>query len=58
MEELNIKSLSIPKIGCGLDGLYWNRVKEIIKDVTVYTYAGSGKYIILVLYSILIRYNS
>lgn len=39
----SIKGVKIvmPKIGCGLDGLYWNRVKEIIEkeyiglDVTV-----------------------
>ena len=29
----DIKKLSMPKIGCGLDGLQWNEVKEIIQDV-------------------------
>lgn len=27
----NIKFLAMPKIGCGLDGLQWENVKEIIK---------------------------
>jgi len=26
----NVKSLSIPKLGCGLDGLQWAKVKQII----------------------------
>lgn len=29
-EEHNVKSLSIPKLGCGLDKLQWNKVKQII----------------------------
>ncbi|KAJ6228037.1 hypothetical protein M0813_09175 [Anaeramoeba flamelloides] len=29
--EKKIKSLSMPKIGCGLDRLEWNRVSELIK---------------------------
>lgn len=28
----NIKYLAMPKIGCGLDGLQWGRVREIIKE--------------------------
>ena len=40
-----VTKLSMPRIGCGLDGLQWNKVVEIIKDVfketnvkiTVYT---------------------
>lgn len=28
----NIKSLSIPKLGCGLDKLQWTQVKQIIVD--------------------------
>lgn len=28
-----IKSLSMPLIGCGLDKLEWNKVKDIIEDV-------------------------
>ncbi|XP_013414013.1 O-acetyl-ADP-ribose deacetylase 1 [Lingula anatina] len=43
--ENKVKELCMPKIGCGLDGLQWPRVKEIIKEVfddsdmklTVYT---------------------
>mgnify|MGYP001795579593 CR=1 FL=1 len=40
-----VTKLSMPRIGCGLDGLQWNKVLELIKDVfretdvkiTVYT---------------------
>lgn len=32
-EQENVKYLSIPRIGCGLDRLSWNKVKEIIIDV-------------------------
>lgn len=41
-EENDITSLSIPKIGCGLDALKWSDVKKLIKkylselEVTVY----------------------
>jgi O-acetyl-ADP-ribose deacetylase (regulator of RNase III) len=31
--ELKIKELAMPKIGCGLDGLDWNRVRKIIQSV-------------------------
>jgi O-acetyl-ADP-ribose deacetylase (regulator of RNase III) len=31
--ENNITKIAIPKIGCGLDGLRWYRVKEIIFDI-------------------------
>lgn len=27
-----IKKIAMPKIGCGLDGLQWERVREIIKE--------------------------
>jgi hypothetical protein len=41
---LDIKKISMPKIGCGLDNLNWQKVKKIIQkelcdigiDVTVY----------------------
>jgi O-acetyl-ADP-ribose deacetylase (regulator of RNase III) len=29
----DIKKIAMPKIGCGLDGLSWPRVREIIKEV-------------------------
>ena len=29
----NIEKVAMPKIGCGLDKLNWNDVREIIKDV-------------------------
>lgn len=29
-EKHNVKSLSIPKLGCGLDRLQWDKVKQII----------------------------
>lgn len=31
--DLNIKKLSIPKIGCGLDKLNWKLVKKKIEDI-------------------------
>jgi O-acetyl-ADP-ribose deacetylase (regulator of RNase III) len=31
----NIKALSMPKIGCGLDGLIWDKVKIVIDKVLV-----------------------
>jgi len=31
IKDKNIKKIAIPKIGCGLDGLEWNNVKEIIQ---------------------------
>lgn len=33
-----VKSLSMPRIGCGLDGLQWDKVSDQIKDV----FTGSG----------------
>lgn len=33
IEELGIKKIAIPTIGCGLDRLSWDKVSEIIKDV-------------------------
>lgn len=32
-EELDITKLAMPKIGCGLDGMEWWIVEEIIEDV-------------------------
>ena len=32
-EELDIEHLAIPMIGCGLDGLDWNIVREMVQDV-------------------------
>ena len=32
-EANNVNDLCMPKIGCGLDGLKWEMVCEIIKDV-------------------------
>jgi len=39
LSKLKIKPLKIamPVIGCGLDKLNWNKVKEIIQDVFKYT---------------------
>lgn len=31
--ELGIKYLAMPKIGCGLDRLDWNKVSEMIREV-------------------------
>ena len=33
MQELSIKKLAMPKIGCGIDGLDWHKVKKIIAEV-------------------------
>jgi len=33
MIEHKVKNLSIPRIGCGLDKLNWNEVRDIIFDV-------------------------
>lgn len=30
---LEISKIAMPKIGCGLDGLYWDKVREIIHEV-------------------------
>lgn len=30
---LRVKTLVMPRIGCGLDKLEWNKVKEMIKDI-------------------------
>jgi O-acetyl-ADP-ribose deacetylase (regulator of RNase III) len=41
-QENNIKSISMPRIGCGLDKLDWSQVelviREILKDVNVTIY--------------------
>ena len=31
--ERGLKKLAMPKIGCGLDKLQWDEVREVIKDV-------------------------
>ena len=31
MENMNITMISMPAIGCGLDGLKWEKVKELLK---------------------------
>ena len=33
MEDFGITKLDMPLIGCGLDKLEWNRVKDVIEDV-------------------------
>lgn len=33
VDKLNIKKLAMPRIGCGLDKLDWNIVKDIINEV-------------------------
>lgn len=35
--ENNIKKIAMPKIGCGLDKLEWNRVKPIIYELFEFT---------------------
>jgi hypothetical protein len=37
MKALNLTKLGIPKIGCGLDGQDWTKVKELIASI----FAGS-----------------
>lgn len=32
-ENLDINKIAMPRIGCGLDGLSWDMVEEIIKEV-------------------------
>jgi len=32
-EEKHIKYLAMPRIGCGLDGLNWDKVKKLIQDI-------------------------
>lgn len=32
IKDFNIKSIAIPKLGCGLGGLDWNEVFDLIKD--------------------------
>ena len=34
----DVKSLAMPKIGCGLDGLQWPKVKDLLEEV----FQGSG----------------
>lgn len=33
VRESGIKKIAMPKIGCGLDGLQWTKVKDIISEV-------------------------
>lgn len=33
IENNNIKKIAMPKIGCGLDKLEWNKVKEILFNI-------------------------
>jgi hypothetical protein len=37
MKAMNLTKLGIPKIGCGLDGLDWTQVKQLIANI----FAGS-----------------
>ena len=32
-EIRDIKKLAMPKIGCGLDGLNWERVSQMIREI-------------------------
>lgn len=32
IKDFNIKSIALPKLGCGLGGLDWNEVFDLIKD--------------------------
>lgn len=32
-EKMNIEKLAMPLIGCGLDRLQWDKVRDIIEDV-------------------------
>lgn len=41
MKELKLTELGIPTIGCGLDGLDWDLVKELIIKI----FTGSGIHI-------------
>lgn len=33
MQENNVSSLAIPKLGCGLDGLLWPKVKKMLYEI-------------------------
>jgi hypothetical protein len=37
MEEKNLNKLYMPKIGCGLDKLNWDKVSNLIKEIFQYT---------------------
>jgi O-acetyl-ADP-ribose deacetylase (regulator of RNase III) len=32
-EEHTVKKLAMPRIGCGLDRLDWNKVRDMIKEI-------------------------
>ncbi|XP_063700848.1 ADP-ribose glycohydrolase OARD1-like [Culicoides brevitarsis] len=46
MKENNVTKLAMPRIGCGIDGLQWDKVSDLIKEVfgkenveiTIYTF--------------------
>lgn len=46
MKENNVSKLAMPRIGCGIDGLQWDKVSDLIKEVfgkenveiTIYTF--------------------
>ncbi|XP_055625041.1 ADP-ribose glycohydrolase OARD1-like isoform X2 [Toxorhynchites rutilus septentrionalis] len=44
MSENGAKKLAIPRIGCGIDGLEWNKVKSILNG----TFGGAGDFEIVV----------
>ena len=46
MVKNNVKVVSMPRIGCGLDKLIWDKVKVIIEEVTL------GKSIKVIIYSL------
>ncbi len=37
-EEHGVKKLAMPRIGCGLDRLDWNKVRLMIKEIFKETY--------------------
>lgn len=51
MEKNGVQKLSIPKIGCGLDGLVWKKVQDQLEDIfkdtdteiTVYNFVPPSK---------------
>ncbi|XP_023163418.1 ADP-ribose glycohydrolase OARD1 [Drosophila hydei] len=51
MAKHNVTRLALPRIGCGLDGLNWTKVRDMLAEVfqadatelTVYNYAAANK---------------